>query len=77
MEKSEAAHEQAGLRRKKSLTCPTCGTVFEGLAQGVYCSPRCRWLAWNGRKVVEESRRLDLADKEVTPACEVGKHGGS
>ena len=42
MDKTEIARMFASLRPKRQLTCPVCGTTFEGMGRRRYCSPKCR-----------------------------------
>lgn len=65
-------------REKQVLACRHCGRVFEGRANALHCSERCRQAAWRakrgealktGRNVERDQRLRDLV---VVLAKEVG-----
>lgn len=39
---TDEARELAAQRQEVERTCPVCGTVFEALGRGVYCSDPCK-----------------------------------
>ena len=68
---SDAGRNLVAMRKRVAGICPVCGTEFEGYTNKLYCSPKCKRLAWarankdelNQRR--REQRRLGETETAV------------
>ena len=50
MDPSEIGKALAARRKPKQFACARCGQEFEALQPAIYCSVKCRQLAWRKKK---------------------------
>jgi hypothetical protein len=53
---SEAARQLASMRRKRTKTCPVCGTVFEAYGKQLYDKDACAKKAWRDKQPKKASQ---------------------